>query len=340
MDEIESDAGGAMATRLPMAANAAGQDIETQDSIEVASQQGARGTQSDDVQPSSRTETFNFPLKPEFKHAMQGSEPPTLDLAAAKTVIDLSNTQEDEGSKDVEMVDGSSNIDNQGRGSLVGGGDSAQPPPKRRPVPIVPGDSMRRAMSTSPPTPAQSHAPSRPKPRPSVNHAGAGSSRAAGSSKTGGAVGSAVGGSRTGGASANAGSSSRVVIDVDGPAPLSTTPRTSPNVTKTAVAAGARAGPSTVKGKRAEEAAQRIRGQLQDELVVLIFDSLGGTHPSVTKTVNDYLRCEALDKRKVRIAPQAKTINVAVPEQSNFSDCGLYILLCKCAAQRAASRRD
>ncbi|PWN19846.1 hypothetical protein BCV69DRAFT_235830, partial [Microstroma glucosiphilum] len=60
---------------------------------------------------------------------------------------------------------------------------------------------------------------------------------------------------------------------------------------------------------------------------VLTFDSLGGRHPAVQTAVKNYLRNEAWDKKQLRIDPQPAYIDVNVPGQSNWCDCGLFVLL-------------
>ncbi|KAK4046514.1 hypothetical protein OIO90_006543 [Microbotryomycetes sp. JL221] len=65
---------------------------------------------------------------------------------------------------------------------------------------------------------------------------------------------------------------------------------------------------------------------------IFVFDSLGNTHPAVSRRLRDYLLREAEDKRGVLVDPKwaegggIQGITVNVPLQTNFSDCGLYIL--------------
>ncbi|KAK4046030.1 hypothetical protein OIV83_006419 [Microbotryomycetes sp. JL201] len=64
---------------------------------------------------------------------------------------------------------------------------------------------------------------------------------------------------------------------------------------------------------------------------ILVFDSLGNTHPAVQKRLREYLIREAQDKKQISIDRSwAETgiegVTVNVPLQNNFSDCGLYVL--------------
>ncbi|KAK8846833.1 hypothetical protein IAR55_005921 [Kwoniella newhampshirensis] len=60
---------------------------------------------------------------------------------------------------------------------------------------------------------------------------------------------------------------------------------------------------------------------------IITFDSLGGAHKSVSRTLNLWLQFEALDKRGVTIpADVAEYWEGRVPQQPNFYDCGLYVV--------------
>lgn len=62
----------------------------------------------------------------------------------------------------------------------------------------------------------------------------------------------------------------------------------------------------------------------------MIFDSLAGASRSrVVATLRDYLSCEHVAKLGVEKTFTKDTIKGAcpkVPQQSNFTDCGLYVL--------------
>ncbi|WWD22107.1 hypothetical protein CI109_106596 [Kwoniella shandongensis] len=60
---------------------------------------------------------------------------------------------------------------------------------------------------------------------------------------------------------------------------------------------------------------------------IITFDSLGGSHKSVGRTLNLWLQYEARDKRGVDIAAKAAEYwEGRVPQQPNFYDCGLYVV--------------
>lgn len=68
---------------------------------------------------------------------------------------------------------------------------------------------------------------------------------------------------------------------------------------------------------------------LENNAVVLIFDSLGGKHSSVRTVMRDYLSFEYKDKHSGTLDAkqmELQYIDVAMPLQSNYSDCGLYLL--------------
>lgn len=58
-----------------------------------------------------------------------------------------------------------------------------------------------------------------------------------------------------------------------------------------------------------------------------MFDSLGITHPNVFKTLRDYLVDEAKEKRGMDISKDSlHGVYAKVPTQSNFCDCGVFLL--------------
>lgn len=63
---------------------------------------------------------------------------------------------------------------------------------------------------------------------------------------------------------------------------------------------------------------------------ILIFDSLAGaSRARVVATLRDYLSCEYVAKmgcEKVFSKDTIKGASLKVPQQSNFTDCGLYVL--------------
>ena len=58
-----------------------------------------------------------------------------------------------------------------------------------------------------------------------------------------------------------------------------------------------------------------------------MFDSLGISHPNVFKTLRDYLVAEAKEKRGMDISKDnLHGVYAKVPTQSNFCDCGVFLL--------------
>lgn len=70
----------------------------------------------------------------------------------------------------------------------------------------------------------------------------------------------------------------------------------------------------------------------EEQTYVMVLDSLGITHGPVKTALRDYLRLEARDKGHVRPDMDLKRlgdplhVDVRVPDQPNFSDCGVYLL--------------
>jgi len=58
-----------------------------------------------------------------------------------------------------------------------------------------------------------------------------------------------------------------------------------------------------------------------------MFDSLGISHPNVFKTLRDYLVDEGKEKRSMDISKDhLHGLYAKVPIQSNFCDCGVFLL--------------
>ncbi|KAM0789869.1 hypothetical protein ACM66B_006715 [Microbotryomycetes sp. NB124-2] len=75
------------------------------------------------------------------------------------------------------------------------------------------------------------------------------------------------------------------------------------------------------------------RTPLDQKCIILVFDSLGGHHPAVYKRLRDYLIREAWDKKNFVVDRTwaidqggIEGVTVNVPLQTNFSDCGVYVL--------------
>ncbi|EMR10257.1 hypothetical protein PNEG_01523 [Pneumocystis murina B123] len=61
--------------------------------------------------------------------------------------------------------------------------------------------------------------------------------------------------------------------------------------------------------------------------VIIIFDSLGGQHNITLKNLRDYLYEEAKDKRGLELnKADIAGIHANVPQQSNYCDCGVFLL--------------
>jgi hypothetical protein len=278
------------------------------------------------------------------------------ELPAEGNVIAISDDEGDDGDKDLSMHDVSSvsNIHNKGRGTLFGGGPipssslgtlspSPPMPATKKPVLINPGDSMNNWQKRqSPPEPAK---------------------RSLGGSKSGGVAsatsfyGSGVANKKSTGASAatyekpkapgkrrlSNKSDKRLAVsseDEEGDVSVpeaSQEPRLPGRVRRVSsidlsspneVAQPAKQKPQRAPSASALANVAKRREQLEG-LVVLTFDSLGGRHPAVQTAVKNYLRNEAWDKKQLRIDPQPAYIDVNVPGQSNWCDCGLFVLLCE-----------
>ncbi|ODQ54037.1 cysteine proteinase [Saitoella complicata NRRL Y-17804] len=61
--------------------------------------------------------------------------------------------------------------------------------------------------------------------------------------------------------------------------------------------------------------------------VIIIFDSLGGHHNFTGKTLRTYIQLEALAKRNLAVSIEdVAAVHARVPRQSNFCDCGVFLL--------------
>lgn len=68
---------------------------------------------------------------------------------------------------------------------------------------------------------------------------------------------------------------------------------------------------------------------LSEETKILTLDSMGNSHYPAIKALKEYLLAEFADKRQTKIKDLPKQIGIKVkniPEQDNFSDCGIYLL--------------
>lgn len=68
---------------------------------------------------------------------------------------------------------------------------------------------------------------------------------------------------------------------------------------------------------------------LSEETKILTLDSMGNSHYPAIRALKEYLLAEFADKRQTKIKDLPKQIGIKVkniPEQDNFSDCGIYLL--------------
>lgn len=63
-----------------------------------------------------------------------------------------------------------------------------------------------------------------------------------------------------------------------------------------------------------------------DNTYIFIFDSLNGKHPGAMKNLAQYLRFEAMDKKRIENPSSPEATAALVPTQDNYCDCGLYLL--------------
>ncbi|WVQ69152.1 uncharacterized protein L199_007367 [Kwoniella botswanensis] len=84
------------------------------------------------------------------------------------------------------------------------------------------------------------------------------------------------------------------------------------------------AGESQVKKTQARPDVQIIDSQ---DTWILTLDSLGGPHKAVGNQLNQWLKYEARDKKGIEYEPVDALYHEAkVPQQGNFSDCGLFVV--------------
>nr|POE65713.1 sentrin-specific protease 7 [Quercus suber] len=71
-----------------------------------------------------------------------------------------------------------------------------------------------------------------------------------------------------------------------------------------------------------------LRKHATTQPIVITLDSLGNTHPAELRNLKDYIVAEALDKRDISVKRDAILgMNVKdLPEQTNFCDCGLFLV--------------
>lgn len=85
----------------------------------------------------------------------------------------------------------------------------------------------------------------------------------------------------------------------------------------------------SVRRPSTEDQRAKLRAWLSDKASVLVFDSLASRHPGVRTALREYLCLEYRDKRGGELEVcdmEVEYIDVQMPQQDNYSDCGLYVL--------------
>lgn len=257
-------------------------------------------------------------------------------------------------SSDIELMYEVSNINNRGRGTLQGGGPptGSQESPKRQAMVITPGESIRRKLENSPPRSLEQDralAGSAGRPRAKPTQSTYGSRWGATEGRSYAALGTARVSGNSSAARRPSGRRSTPVDVSPGPdgsrpsrqslvgnalnLPLSPSPPPEQELPAASVSKVVKTDSKPPSPARPNEPTDRRsqtiinnREALQG-LCVITFDSLGGSHSAVKTQVTHYLRNEAKDKKNLSIDPKVRYLNVAVPEQKNFCDCGLFVLL-------------
>ncbi|KAF2191699.1 cysteine proteinase [Zopfia rhizophila CBS 207.26] len=85
--------------------------------------------------------------------------------------------------------------------------------------------------------------------------------------------------------------------------------------------------PPTVRKKSKRKSGPPLKKLDPDEPVILILDSLGGTHPKAVRHLKDYIKEEGKAKRQMDATITQNAFNVReIPMQDNFVDCGVFVL--------------
>ncbi|CCC11350.1 unnamed protein product [Sordaria macrospora k-hell] len=82
-------------------------------------------------------------------------------------------------------------------------------------------------------------------------------------------------------------------------------------------------------GEKLNKIAKPPKKDISEETKILTLDSLGNTHYPAVQSLKKYLLAEFEDKRQTKIEDPRKQIGIKasnIPEQDNFSDCGVYLL--------------
>ncbi|KAF9187300.1 hypothetical protein BGZ50_002012 [Haplosporangium sp. Z 11] len=81
--------------------------------------------------------------------------------------------------------------------------------------------------------------------------------------------------------------------------------------------------------KRVLRSTPAIPIDAEEKPYILVLDSLGGSHPTVFKTLRSYLQQELLNRKNIQKTISSKDVPgryAKCPQQENFCDCGLFLL--------------
>ncbi|KAG0263607.1 hypothetical protein BG011_008551 [Mortierella polycephala] len=81
--------------------------------------------------------------------------------------------------------------------------------------------------------------------------------------------------------------------------------------------------------KRVLRSTPAIPIDAEEKPYILVLDSLGGSHPTVFKTLRSYLQHELLNRKNIQKTISSKMVPgryAKCPQQENFCDCGLFLL--------------
>ncbi|KAJ4986509.1 sentrin-specific protease [Stagonosporopsis vannaccii] len=90
-------------------------------------------------------------------------------------------------------------------------------------------------------------------------------------------------------------------------------------------------GPAPNKERQSQKKKKKPSGPKRDpnKPVIMVLDSLGSIHSNATRALRQWLEAEGLEKRGMTVEIDHKGFypkSAQIPMQSNFSDCGLYVL--------------
>ncbi|KAG7194917.1 uncharacterized protein KQ657_004025 [Scheffersomyces spartinae] len=84
---------------------------------------------------------------------------------------------------------------------------------------------------------------------------------------------------------------------------------------------------STTTTTTTESSSEGSKGNIGSKIEVFIFDSLGHSHPSISKALKGFLIGYCEDKYSIKVSKDdIRLLNVKVPRQNNFNDCGIHVI--------------